>query len=1121
MWNRVTDETYPLGLWNTGDWAAARLATQVAQILIEEKLGYKTVVKGTGAFAQDSFYALMGCRSPKDATNRGCNAVSSTHVHVNVEAWRLFYAEAWDLVQAQYPLMAPTNLGSMGYVGFTSHFVPSKVQQKAYEAEGINLDFYRDYNISWNSPAQYFSQPGDLNVSNLKPCAETALMVHDQMSQYVRWSGDVAGVTTDASGKMVGKCFDGYFWYAPACRVDPSTCFTWFTGGNGWGTNEIMIKAAVFSMPLAIAVASDGANWAAVPTEHDMMLYWWVPDPTFLRLAPQSIAFPANDPDQWAQGDRRTVGSGVTVEKLVSHDLLTLAPDVEEMLRRFTISLKNMDAIMLDQLDTSGTDFEVACRWLQDNADIWEEWIPEQGKCFAQFGMYNEKTDKFLAAREDVVIGCRACPSGTYSAQLTDAKGITFICQECASGYYQPSGASTSCTPCPPGSYQNETGSIACNRCPLGSHQNAEGSRGCNQCPDGSTTRLLGSASASDCGCEEGSINVASSGEVLQCIPCGEGLDCPFGSSLETLQSGQSGGEAVPKILAGFYATIKKPLEILRCKPAEWCPGGTPGTCAGGLLGEPCSACPQGQTWQSGACEDCAASTILLVGALLLALLAFRSAYFLANFEVRAQGTPFKTSAMGSGLVVNAMQLMAMFGLMSVQWPGSVSRTSSSLQFLLLDIEALRLNCVIGSTSTSNYLATTTFFPGVLLWLAFCYALSRLSFYQKWLKEWKWAFTVNTMGLSLQLGFSTIAAISFKPFMCYQHPNGSQSLSNYPSIFCSDSDHLIMLSGGLVLLVLFVLGFLGVCVFACWKLPAWSTKGHYHKVQSFRFCTSNFRFDAYWWINAQLLRSLGLGLTVALGTNLPPAQTGLASVILITYVTFQATTRPWKSPIINFTDTFLNACLLLLLSKAIQTDVAMEQEFSDYYTLIILLCMLCFCSVVGLVCIFALYLQLIGRDWNRLLSLGRNVDPQEASEVLQSCSNTLLKINAPELAQIIAGLNCYDVIAVTNFIGMVGEWSDMYKIDKGVQINSLNSQNSASKYGRGRVTFKSFNKRLSMESALSSGVGTEQMEGENEMLPEASDEESLGEAHLAEVEAETFPIHSNEEANSPKVKTAL
>lgn len=60
-----------------------------------------------------------------------------------------------------------------------------------------------------------------------------------------------------------------------------------------------------------------------------------------------------------------------------------------------------------------------------------------------------------------------------------------------------------------------------------------------------------------------------------------------------------------------------------------------------------------------------------------------------------------------------------------------------------------------------------------------------------------------------------------------------------------------------------------------------------------------------------------------------------------------------------------------------------------------------------------------------------------------------------------------------------------------------------------------------MESALSSGVGTEQMEGENEMLPEASDEESLGEAHLAEVEAETFPIHSNEEANSPKVKTAL
>lgn len=44
---------------------------------------------------------------------------------------------------------------------------------------------------------------------------------------------------------------------------------------------------------------------------------------------------------------------------------------------------------MLDQLNTDDGDFDVACRWLQANEDKWTTWVPEQGKCFTQFGMYN------------------------------------------------------------------------------------------------------------------------------------------------------------------------------------------------------------------------------------------------------------------------------------------------------------------------------------------------------------------------------------------------------------------------------------------------------------------------------------------------------------------------------------------------------------------------------------------------------------------------------------------------------------------------------------------------------------------------------------------------------------
>ena len=75
--------------------------------------------------------------------------------------------------------MAPKNLGNSGYYGATAMYVPSAVQETAYEAEGSNLDFYRDYNATWNNPSRYFTSPGNVNVSQLLPCTDTALMLDE------------------------------------------------------------------------------------------------------------------------------------------------------------------------------------------------------------------------------------------------------------------------------------------------------------------------------------------------------------------------------------------------------------------------------------------------------------------------------------------------------------------------------------------------------------------------------------------------------------------------------------------------------------------------------------------------------------------------------------------------------------------------------------------------------------------------------------------------------------------------------------------------------------------------------------------------------------------------------
>ena len=96
------------------------------------------------------------------------------------------------------------------------------------------------------------------------------------------------------TGAVSGKCFDDHFWYSPGCRDVPQSCLVWFTAGNGWGMSEMLVKVTVFNMPVAVVVASSFANYASVPNDlTNLMLYWWVPDPTFLRrqsdMRPDSV----------------------------------------------------------------------------------------------------------------------------------------------------------------------------------------------------------------------------------------------------------------------------------------------------------------------------------------------------------------------------------------------------------------------------------------------------------------------------------------------------------------------------------------------------------------------------------------------------------------------------------------------------------------------------------------------------------------------------------------------------------------------------------------------------------------------------------------------------------------
>eukprot|EP00913_Durusdinium_trenchii_P025948 g24346.t1 len=273
--------SYPVGNWVNG-WDAGFAAG-------EEKLGYNVTQK-VGPNTVDAFYALAGCRTPTNVTDRGCGPDMTTRVHLSTEGWTGGYATVWDDVQTAYPATAPRNLGNMGYTGTATSYISSN---------------------------------------------------HD-------------GVTIQGNGDVHARCFDGHFWRAPVCRSN-SACLLYLTGGAGWGGDELLQKATFFHMPIAWAAAKAWSDFTSIPSELNVTFFWWVPDPTFLRLAPVPIAY--------------------------------------------LLDMEDVNSIMLKKMNSDMSYFDAACEWLHANNEIWQAWLPDKTKCFERFGLYNEKEDARPAFR--------------------------------------------------------------------------------------------------------------------------------------------------------------------------------------------------------------------------------------------------------------------------------------------------------------------------------------------------------------------------------------------------------------------------------------------------------------------------------------------------------------------------------------------------------------------------------------------------------------------------------------------------------------------------------------------------------------------------------------------------
>lgn len=185
-------------------------------------------------------------------------------------------------------------------------------------------------------------------------------------------------------------------------------------------------------------------------------------------------------------------------------------------------------------------------------------------------------------------------------------------------------------------------------------------------------------------------------------------------------------------------------------------------------------------------------------------------------------------------------------------------------------------------------------------------------------------------------------------------------------------------------------------------------------------------------------------MAVVVGTNAPPVQTGLASMVLITYAMMQAWLRPWKAPVINVADTVLSACLVVLANRSSHEGGLLEEEFQEYFTLLILLLTFACLASLVLLCIVGVALQLAGVDWNCVLSGGGH-DAMKIAQSLKQCAEWLMKLETAHLQSEIEAMNSYDVMTILNLISVIEADIQNTKPDRSDRATTTSNRSS----GRG------------------------------------------------------------------------
>ena len=281
--------------------------------------------------------------------------------------------------------------------------------------------------------------------------------------------------------------------------------------------------------------------------------------------------------------------------------------------------------------------------------------------------------------------------------------------------------------------------------------------------------------------------------------------------------------------------------------------------------------------WANDACSDCEvtlkAAWILVAIAACPALVVL---YYVTDTRYSTSASLAECGRLAFDMMLNFAQNLGILGMVFVPWPHGLVKAFEFSQVFVLSLKSFGSSCA-SLGDFEQYMVTAACFYGVLVLLLVLGGFSHLLPFLKRRKlSWSGYRIACTVGKIYQGLFVTMANLGLSPFMCYNHPNGQQSLLKYPNLLCQSSSHRIMEFAGAFVLLLCLSHFV-LCLWAICLAPTWSLKSP-KRLTSIAFLMANFRPSTWWFGLVILLR----GPLLSLAQVVAPDDEGLQ--LLVTWV---------------------------------------------------------------------------------------------------------------------------------------------------------------------------------------------------------------------------------------------